>query len=147
MAQFTTTATITGMSELMSKFKALDEAVQAQALERAAIAGALPIQNYAQQKSPKKTRTLERSIHTEVVESSNTEVTVEIGTDVVYAAIQEFGGTIHQTNAWGKGIETTITIPPHPYMRPAFDTQQAAAAESAGNALRQLIVKAAGGEA
>jgi phage gpG-like protein len=52
------------------------------------------------------------------------DATVEIGTNVEYAAIHEFGGAIHQTNAWGKGIEQTIHIPARSYLRPALDENE-----------------------
>lgn len=159
---FTVTASIHGGPELSRKLKQLADAVAAEALELACVAGALPIQNDAKRKCPKKTRTLSRSIHIgghsdkasdfegEDIggnESSRDSATVQIGTNVVYAAIQEFGGEVHQTNAFGKGIKATITIPAHPYLRPAFDENQDAATNAAGRALKQLITKAAGGEA
>lgn len=39
----------------------------------------------------------------------------EVGSDVVYARIQEFGGVIKFKTRKG-----TVTIPPHPYLRPAL---------------------------
>ena len=43
-----------------------------------------------------------------------------LGSEVPYAAIHEYGGTIHHTNLFGRGIEATIVIPPRPYLRPAL---------------------------
>jgi phage gpG-like protein len=41
-----------------------------------------------------RTRNLSRSIHQEVAESTNERAAVDVGTNVEYAAIHEFGGTI-----------------------------------------------------
>lgn len=43
-----------------------------------------------------------------------------IGSRVPYAAIHEYGGTIHHNNLFGRGIKATINIPPRPYLRPAI---------------------------
>ena len=43
------------------------------------------------------------------------------GSSVPYAAIHEFGGTIHHTNLFGRGIEATIHMPERPYLHPAFE--------------------------
>jgi len=89
-----TTVKITGTADLDAALKKLEEVTAAGYLAQAAIAGALPIQNAAKTKAPRKTRTLSRSIHTELVSSSRSKASVEIGTNLEYAAIQEFGGTI-----------------------------------------------------
>ncbi len=90
--------TVTGMSDLKKALEALGEAATGKMLAQAALAGALPIQNAAKEKSPKRTRTLSRSIHTEVEKEGETLAEVVVGTDVEYAAIQEFGGTITPKN-------------------------------------------------
>jgi HK97 gp10 family phage protein len=114
MDEMTAHASITGDKELMSKFKALSDAVAGEALAKAATAGALPIQNAAKEKAPAKTRTLSRSIHTEVTESDREHATVEVGTDLIYAAIQEFGGTITAKNAAHLAIPVTDQAASYP---------------------------------
>jgi hypothetical protein len=56
----------------------------------------------------------------------------EIGTDVIYAAIHEFGGTIlpknakslHWVNASGEDVfRKKVVIPPRSYLKPAIDKE------------------------
>ena len=177
--------TITGGPELIAKFKEMEDRVAVEALVDAATAGALIIQNAAKKNAPRKTRNLSRSIHTEVAFASRDQAEVTVGTDVEYAAIQEFGGTItakngkylaipvNETaqmykpmdfpgklhfqgdnsggvlmNAEGEvfyALKPSVTIPAHPYLRPALDENIDRAVESAGRALKKIINKIAGG--
>jgi len=106
------------------------EGDMSKALETAAQAGALIVEGSASQKAPYLTGTLKRSIHMETAVKTPEKAVVQVGTDVVYAAIQEFGGIIHAKNkpylvfktadgAW-HSVES-VQIPAHPYMRPALD--------------------------
>jgi HK97 gp10 family phage protein len=175
--------TIQGKDELITKLKQLGEVASQRNLELAVTAGALPIQNAAKDNAPMKTRTLSRSIHTEVTESDESHATATVGTDLVYAAIQEFGGTIVPKNAkflaipvtdtaasykprmfpgklhvQGYGgmvamlvdeqgitqyaLKSSVTIPAHPYLRPALSEHTQDAADAAGAVLKQLIDQA-----
>jgi HK97 gp10 family phage protein len=174
------TIVIFGKEELMAKFNALSEAVQGEALSKAALAGATVIVNAAKENAPKRDNHLGPSIHSEVSSVSETSATVDIGTDVVYAAIQEFGGTVSAKNgkylaipigdfndspknhsdlklrktgggnlimvdASGKAqyvLQTSVTIPPHPYLRPAMDENQQEAMNVIGMAFKTMIDKA-----
>jgi HK97 gp10 family phage protein len=107
-------ATLEGLPELKKQLSKMSDAIAADALAKAATAGALPIQNSAKDKAPKKKRVLSRSIHTEVTESDRDHATVEIGTDVVYAAIQEFGGTITPKHAAHLAIPMTDRAASYP---------------------------------
>lgn len=172
--------TITGMNELMAAFEAAQGAASGKMLARAALAGALPVQNAAKAKAPWKTRTLSRSIHSELETEAETYAEVVVGTDVEYAAIQEFGGVITPKNArylaipltgaaeaaisplnfpgklrpvfYGSegvmvdetgaaqyALKNSVTIPAHPYLRPALDENGDAAAAAMGAALRQQL--------
>lgn len=166
---------IKGSAELMRALKRLDEAAQAKNLELAAVAGAKKIQNAAKKLAPKKTRTLERSIHigghtepdfgkTDADEegsapysdlgqnkATDQEAEVVIGTNLVYAAQREFGGTIkakdgktlHWVDAAGEHhFAKSVTQAAHPYLRPAFDENQDKAVAAAKAVLRFLISKA-----
>jgi len=88
------TVRVVGMPGLRRKLAQVADAVAGDALRRALLAGALPIQNAAKIKAPKRTRTLSRSIHSEATIRSKWDAQVAIGTNLEYAAIQEFGGTI-----------------------------------------------------
>jgi phage gpG-like protein len=84
---------IRGLDELMAKFARLDDLARGRLLRDAVEAAALVVLNAATSLVPRKTSNLMRSLHVEVEEADG-QVTAEIGTDVVYAAIQEYGGTI-----------------------------------------------------
>lgn len=88
------TAKITGLESLTSKLRAMSAAAAEENLRLAGTAGAVPVVNAAKGKAPKRTRTLARSIGSEVLESDREHVLIGIGTDLEYAAIQEFGGTV-----------------------------------------------------
>lgn len=79
-------------------------------------------------------------------------VVYRVGTDLEYAAAQEFGATISPVRAQflhftigGEEVFTKgpVTIPPHPYMRPAFDSAHGAAAKVIGEVFGQLLQAAA----
>lgn len=177
-------AAFTGSEDLIYKLKEIAGAFMADELEKAAIAGALLIVNAAKENAPRKTATLARSLHQETAEKSDFYVEIHIGSDVVYAAIQEYGGTIVPKNVKflaiplsetaktcvsprhfaGKlraivrgssgvlmddegnvhfALTTSAEIPARPYLRPAFDGNQAAAIEEIGRVLKILLEKAA----
>lgn len=91
-----------GLASLEAKLKRLDRSLQRGALEGALMTGALPIQNGAKENIIAKLNTtglatgnLSRSILVKEDEDNTPDrVFVWIGTDVKYAAIHEFGGTI-----------------------------------------------------
>lgn len=89
---------VVGKDALINKFRALGESVQGMSLARAAQAGSLPILNGARDNIKDKglirTRTLSRSLHTEVSMESSSRAVAETGTNIEHAAIHEFGGTI-----------------------------------------------------
>lgn len=66
----------------------------------------------SKQKAPYDTGTLRKSIESRVEPGK----WVEVGTDVVYAAIHEFGGRTGRNNS--------VLIKAKPYMTPAFEAQQ-----------------------
>lgn len=87
-----------GEAELVAKFNALEDCVQGEFLANSVMLGATVIVNAAKDNIKNKglirTRTLSRSIHQELVESSKTTAVADVGTDIESAAIHEFGGTI-----------------------------------------------------
>ena len=140
---------IDGKDSLSRKLAVLAALADGKTLERALVAGALPIQNAGKDNAPFKTGTLRRSIHIgghgdlapgsgDVTDTSSTPVpdpeigmhdaTIYVGTNVIYAGAQEFGY---------KGI------PAHPYLRPAFDTEADAAKREIADVLTELVRKAA----
>jgi len=97
---------VRGTEELKRNLEKLGDRV-GDALEGATRAGALIVQNDAKDRAPYKTGNLMRSIHMETTKKTNTIVVVEVGSDLIYAAPQEFG--------------TSTGVPAHPYLRPAID--------------------------
>jgi len=94
-------------------------------LEPAATAGALLVRDDAVIKAPYKTGNLKRSIHTETIEKSDTRVVVMVGTDVEYAAPQEFG--------------TSTGVPAHPYLRPSLDENKEKVPKEIKEALAEAL--------
>ena len=142
-----------GLKEFKAQLRRMGAAASGDALENAGRAGLLLVQKSAKQKAPKLTRTLSRSIHIETLEKSRYKVELAVGTNVVYAAIQEFGGVIHAKTAkalhWidkktkEHRFAKAVTIPPHPYLRPAWDEKHDAMVKEIRAALVKLIETAA----
>jgi len=94
-------------------------------LESATKSGALIVQNDAKIKAPYLTGNLKRSIHIETTEKTDTKVVVMVGTDLEYAAAQEFG--------------TSRGVPAHPYLRPALDENDEAVKKEIKDALAAVL--------
>lgn len=114
--------TVDGVDELVRKLQGLARKATPAQARAALMAGALPIQTAAAQKAPVDTGTLRRSIHTETAEIDSG-VAARIGTNVEYAAAQEFG---------------TSRMRAQPYLRPAYDEQKAAALKEMARALKEM---------
>jgi HK97 gp10 family phage protein len=104
------------------------QAMQGQALGAALQAGMLIIVNDAKDIVHKVTGNLARSLHVgePIIEGSR--ATVRGGTNVEYAATEEFGNEFR---------------PPHPYLRTAYDNNKEAAKEEAGAALADIVRQSA----
>ena len=147
------TATISGVDDLLSKFKALKQAATGKRLKTVLKAAALPMQNAAKENAPYRSGTLSRGITLEDGPIDDYSAKVFISTsNIPYAAIQEFGGTIKPIKGkfltWrdssGKWhAATQVTIPPHPYLRPAFDTKRQTVIDEFIDIIRDMIQKAA----
>lgn len=141
-----------GLNEFKAQLGRLTGATSGHMLGQAGTAGLLLVQNAAKQKVPKRTRTLSRSIHTEVLEERASYAEVATGTDLEYAAIQEFGGVIMPKKAkmlhWvdretGEDVFAhSVTIPAQPYLRPAWDENKDAMIEAVKSSLRTKLEQA-----
>lgn len=97
----------------------------------AIVAAGQPVKNLAQGFAPYKTGNLRRSIHVGAAIVTALGAECEVGTNLIYAAPQEFGAHIEPKNYpflhWvtDDGADVFVwhgvDIPPHPYMRPAAD--------------------------
>lgn len=92
-------ASITGDKELLATLGKLAGELKSQNLVIAAQAGAMLIRNEAKARASHKAGNLKRSLDIAVAQASETYVEIEIGTDVEYARIHEYGGTITPKNA------------------------------------------------
>lgn len=123
--------------DLQRAFAKLDKLSKARNLEAAVTAGLQPINNGAIEKAPYKVGNLKRSIHTEILRSSDTYCEGASGTNLDYAARIEFG--FKATDSLGRHYDQ----PAQPYMRPSFDENRAKAVneirESLNDILMQLI--------
>lgn len=131
-----------GVAELERKLKALDKAVSGRAMTLALVAGGKVIEAEAKARAPVRSGTLRRSITTEP--SAGAVPEVEVGTNLVYAPIQEFGGIVRAQSApalvfqlpsgeWRRA--QSVQIPARPYLRPAFDLRRVAAIDAVRRAL------------
>lgn len=142
------TVKLVGTDRLLRKLRDLGDGM-AEALEAATQTGALVVQNAAKEKAPYRTGTLRRSIHMETTKRTRDEVEVAVGTDLEYAAIHEFGGTITPKTAkklhfFVDGEEVfadEVQIPARPYLRPALDENKDKVVEEIGAALKAAIGK------
>lgn len=95
-------------------FKTMPEKLHA-ALALSVDQSALEVMDQAKILAPYKSGNLRRSITKAILPSSNG-LAQAVGTDVVYAAIHEFGGMA--------GRNRSVRIPARPYFRPAIAQKQ-----------------------
>lgn len=171
----TTFVQVRGNDSLKRKLNQLATGVQGETLEGALAAGAVLIQNSAKRYAPKHEGTLARSIHIGGHEElagdydgnyprakdtmpdpagSDMERTLHVGTDIIYGAQKEFGGTITAKNAprlvwqdysgnWHSAV--SVYQEAQPYMRPAIDENLGPLYRKIGDELTKAIKRAATG--
>ena len=135
-----------GAESLMRKLGAKADGYGGDKLEAAVTSAALIVENAARNNAPYKTGTLKRSVDHETVEKSSERVVVAVGTDLEYAAIQEFGGTIEsksgylvfQTEDGEWHSVSSVQIPAKPYLRPGLDENKDKVIKEIRDALRSL---------
>lgn len=99
----------------------------------ATLAGGERVRSRAVQLAPYLTGTLRRSIHVEPIISGRTRCLVVIGTDVVYAARQEFGFVGPDS------LGRVYHQPPHPYLRPAIEQEAAGVVKDIHTVVRAIL--------
>ena len=133
--------------KLDNRFKEVIAAASGDNILKALLAGGEVVRNHTklniQAQELVDTSNLLNSISVQEGSGGKTDATVEIGTNVEYAAIHEFGGTVQQTNAWGRGISQTIHIPARPYLRPALDENTNSIVSAVETSLSESITRAA----
>ena len=135
--------------QLQRRLKRLGNVANDNQIAVALKAGALPIQAEAKRLAPKDTRTLTRSIFVSELYKLFGKRFVIIGTNVIYARIQEFGGVIKPRIAkmlsWvdrrtgERRFAKEVTIPAQPYLRPAFNRKWQESARKVADVLQIQI--------
>ena len=143
---------VAGLAKFKRNLNKLDKGTRGKVLEKACLAGAKLVVNKAVEKAPHITGTLRRSIHVgnHAAESSpgftpndiagtysdigGKEIkphsaTLLVGTNLIYAATQEFG-------------DPSRNIPAQPYLRPALAEEEKAVKKEIGDVVKVLIKKA-----
>ena len=152
-----------GDKEAAQAFAKLDGNLSGKKLEAAVVSGAWILLNRMKELAPKLTRTLEWSLHIggdpmfaggegysdiggRVVTPDY--VKVEVGTNLIYAPIQEFGGTIRAKNKPYLVFQTkdgswhsvkSVQIPPVGYMRGAYAEKKDAVIREVDEAVDDMI--------
>lgn len=120
---------VKGFDELNAKLQSLSMSVP-DLLEKGLTQGAAIVEAKAKGYAPYESGTFRRSINYRTKEKSLNSVIIEVGTNLKYARLQEFGGTIKAKNKPflifrtkdGRWVKTkSVYVPPHPYMTPAMD--------------------------
>ena len=117
--------------ELKIKLAELKRSVSGHAMRQSLLAGGSVVEAEAKNNILYEGLIDEGRLRASIAAEAITDNEVLIGTNVVYAAIHEFGGTITPKRAkylrfyWkeiGQWVTTKkVTIPPRPYLRPALD--------------------------
>jgi HK97 gp10 family phage protein len=121
--------TITGTEQVRRRLDAASRALDGRGLLPALRAAALVAQNDAKRRAPFLTGTLRRSLHQEDKGSH----VVSVGTDVPYAARQEFG--FAGTDSRGRTYHQAA----RPYLRPALDENKAEMVREFADALEDVL--------
>jgi HK97 gp10 family phage protein len=118
-------ALIEGMEELLEQFRQLDLVLQRKALIAAARAGGIIVRDAAQQKAPRDTGAMAKSIVVRAVsaESDIHEGVVNVGPTEFYGRFQEHGTVHHRAQ---------------PFLAPAFDENE----QFVGEAIAQTLAEA-----
>jgi len=119
---------VRGLKELERKLRRLPEAVAGEALKRAMEKAAEPLEKSMKDKAPVKTEALKKSVQTDTVKDSRSEVQVNVGPSKFYSHMIEFG-TTHS-----RAI---------PFIRPAFDAEKERVVRIFSSELKKNINKAA----
>jgi phage gpG-like protein len=144
---------VVNLDEFQTQLRALADAARGEVLARAVNTGGLVIEGFAkanvQAQGLIDMGNLINSIQTVNATASDTSAEAEIGTNVVYAAIHEFGGTITAKNGKGMVFEVdghtvmtkSVTIPARPYLRPAIDEHESEIEDAVIGTIQREISK------
>ena len=133
---------------LVDNTKGVLNALSGRDLLPAARNGGLVVQNSARPAAPIDKGALRASIHVEDDEVTNTAAWVNVGSELIYARIQEFGGVIEPKNkkflSWlskdgSRIFAKRVHIPAQPYLRPAMDNNHEQIKNAVGATIKMII--------
>jgi HK97 gp10 family phage protein len=124
---------LTGDKELLAQFGRMERALRGQMLMRALVSGALLFVNRAKEIVHKITGNLARSLRVGNETSGDDWAEVSFGTNVEYAAREEFGF------AGADSLGRVYNQPAHPYLRPAIASEKFAVVHEIAAAVNALI--------
>lgn len=144
-ASIKTTFRIEGDKELIEKIQAIAGSVIGKHLEEAALKGAEIIRDEAVRRAPRgATGKLKDNIVAEVAANKQNIVEVHIGPnkEAWYGHLVEFGHALVKGSK--KATRKVIGhVPPHPFLRPAFDEKKREAEKAVEEELRRRILEVA----
>ena len=137
--------------EVSSQLKKLGRAVTGDQLDRALLFGGSVIERETKKNIRKQGLIDVGNLRASIRAQRDRPGVVIVGTNVIYAAIHEFGGVITAKNKPmlvfkinGQWIrKRSVTIPARPYLRPAFDSHKNKAVDKVGDVLKAQIRTAA----
>ncbi len=133
-----------GGAELEAKLKRLAAAVAGDDLERSVLAGAEPILSDMVDRTPEHTGLLKSEIVAETLAKDALHVTVGIGAfGSKHAHLVEYGHQLVRGGPLGGGGHVVGQVPPHPFIRPAYDEHKDDAVTALGDELRTLLEREA----
>lgn len=151
--------TLKGFKQLEKKLLGLEKKVAKKLVRRALRDGAKIIHQEARLRVPVKTGRLRRSIKVKAAKKRKKHqvaIIVQCGEgdfvgDTFYGGMIEFGyekvpvyrGSDGRFRSAKRGTQPTTTVPPQPFMRPAFDSKKGAAVSAIENTLSAGIVSVA----
>ncbi len=135
--------TLEGGDELERKFKALRDSVAGDALEASVLAGAEPVLSAIYERAPEGRGILKSDLAAETLAKDEQHCAIGIGAfGNPEAHLVEFGHQLVAGGPLGAGGTVVGQVPPHPFVRPAYDETKNDAVDALGEALRVQIEQA-----
>lgn len=143
------TVKLEGTDELIANLSRISADIRGEVARKAVNAGGIQIENRAKINAPVKTGALWNSAKT-IARNTPEGAEAEIGfRGLVYARIQEFGGTIHARNAKylrfrykGRWVSRkSVRIRAKRYLRSALDTERGLAVKAMSDVVRAYLGK------
>ena len=127
--------------EIVRKLQSLEGAVRKQVLEKVALEALEPMLEETNRRTPVEEGDLKRGNKKHIRKSRENFVEAEVANTAPHAHLVEFGHRNVKGGRLGKGGRQVGTIPPHPFMRPAFDATQAKVCREVGERIGREVTQ------